>query len=80
MLKYKGSWPSLSYHSVIFVYICQKVMKCVWTEFILILNKGEWAAAQIQELLFQLCTSIYYWASKESSKLFKNQWRIITCR
>ena len=41
MLKYKGSWPSLGYHGVIFVYICQTVMKCVLTELILILNTGK---------------------------------------
>ena len=40
-LKYKGSWPSLGYHGVIFVYICQTPMKCMWTEFILILITGK---------------------------------------
>ena len=25
-LKYKGSWPSLGFHGVIFVYICQTLM------------------------------------------------------
>ena len=29
LLKYKGSWPSLGYCGVIFVFICQTVMKCV---------------------------------------------------
>ena len=41
MLKYKGSWPSLGYHGVIFVSICQTVMKCVLAELILILNTGK---------------------------------------
>ena len=49
-------------------------------EFILILIAEKWATAQIEQLLFQLCTFIYCWASKKSPKLFKNQWRISTCR
>ena len=36
MLKYKGSWPSLGFHGVIFVYICQTL-----TEFFFILITGK---------------------------------------
>ena len=35
-LKYKGSWPSLGFHGVIFVYICQTL-----TEFFFILITGK---------------------------------------
>ena len=30
MLKYKGSWPSLGFHGVIFVYISQTLMNSFW--------------------------------------------------
>ena len=72
-LKYKGSWPSLGFYGVIFVYICQTLMNSFWL-------LGKSATAQIEEHIFQLCTFIYCWASKKSPKLFKNQWRITTCR
>ena len=74
-LKYKGSWPSLGFHGVIFVYICQTLMNSFWFWLL-----GKWATAQIQQHIFKLCTFIYCRASKKSPKLFKNQWRISTCR
>ena len=74
-LKHKGSWPSLGFHGVIFVYICQTLMNSF-----LFWLLGKWATTQIQQHIFQLCTFIYCRASKKSPKLFKNQWRISTCR